>query len=194
MRQALACLLLLASLLAAVAAPAQVPKDMLYDPGKLPPTASTPALRIGDPAPDFTLPSIGGQMVSLSSYRGKKNVVLSFVPAAFTPVCSEQWPGYNLARELIEARNAIVLGITVDNLPTLHAWCHEMGDVWFPVLSDFFPHGEVARTYGILRPEGVSERAVFVVDTAGTIRYIDIHDINAKPDLETLVKELDKLR
>ncbi len=194
MRHALACLLLLASLLAAAAAPAQVPKDMLYDPGKLPPTASTPALRIGDPAPDFTLPSIGGQMVSLSSYRGKKNVVLSFVPAAFTPVCSEQWPGYNLARELIEARNAIVLGITVDNLPTLHAWCHEMGDVWFPVLSDFFPHGEVARTYGILRPEGMSERAVFVVDTAGIIRYIDIHDINAKPDLETLVKELDKLR
>lgn len=194
MRHALACLLLLASLLAAGAAPAQVPKDMLYDPGKLPPTASTPALRIGDPAPDFTLPSIGGQMVSLSSYRGKKNVVLSFVPAAFTPVCSEQWPGYNLARELIEARNAIVLGITVDNLPTLHAWCHEMGDVWFPVLSDFFPHGEVARTYGILRPEGMSERAVFVVDTAGIIRYIDIHDINAKPDLETLVKELDKLR
>lgn len=194
MRRVPATLALLTLLLAASQALAQVPKDMIYNPGQLPPTASTQMLKPGDPAPDFTLPSISGDPVSLSAYRGKKNVVLSFVPAAFTPVCSEQWPGYNLARELIEERGAIVLGITVDNVPTLHAWCHEMGDVWFPVLSDFYPHGAVAKEYGVLRPEGVTERAVFVIDKKGVIRYVDIHDINAKPDLETLIKELDKLQ
>ena len=69
-----------------------------------------------------------------------------------------------------------------------------MGNLWFPVLSDFWPHGKVAAMYGVLRSDGVSERALFVIDKKGIIRYIDVHDINERPPLESLVKELEKLK
>ena len=127
-------------------------------------------------------------------YRGKKTVVISFVPAAWTPVCSDQWPGYNMARSLFESNDAVLLGITVDNLPTLYAWTRQMGQLWFPVLSDFWPHGEVAARYGVLRSDGVSERALFIIDKAGIIRSIMVSDINKRPDLEWCAVELEKQR
>jgi peroxiredoxin len=68
-----------------------------------------------------------------------------------------------------------------------------MGKLWFPVLSDFWPHGGVADRYGVLRSDGMSERALFVIDKKGIIRYIDVHDINQRPSLEILFKELEKL-
>ncbi len=168
-------------------------KGKIYNPGILKPIDSKSTLRVGDKAPDFTLPSISGEKISISQYRGKKNVVISFVPAAWTPVCSDQWPGYNIAKEYFDKNDAILLGITVDNIPTLYAWTEEMGGLWFPVLSDFWPHGEVSKKYGILRTDGVSERAIFIIDKEGIIRYIDIHDINKRPKFEILVKELEKL-
>jgi peroxiredoxin (alkyl hydroperoxide reductase subunit C) len=67
------------------------------------------------------------------------------------------------------------------------------GNLWFPVLSDFYPHGAVASKYGVLRSDGVSERSLFVIDKKGIIRYLDVHDINKRPRLEVLVKELGKL-
>lgn len=168
-------------------------KGKIYNPGELKPVDSITTLKIGDRAPNFTLPSLSGENISLRQYRGEKNVVISFVPAAWTPVCSDQWPGYNIAKSLFEKYNALLLGITVDNIPTLYAWTNEMGDLWFPVLSDFWPHGAVAEEYGVLRSDGVSERALFIIDKKGIIRYIDIHDINTRPKLEVLIKELDKL-
>ena len=168
-------------------------KGKIYNPGKLKPVDSKTPLRVGMKAPDFTLPSLTGEKISLRQYRGKKNVVLSFVPAAWTPVCSGQWPGYNIAKSFFDRNDSILLGISVDNLPTLYAWTEEMGGLWFPVLSDFYPHGAVAKKYGILRPSGVSERALFVIDKKGIIRYIDVHNINEKPRLEVLIKELEKL-
>ena len=165
----------------------------IYDPGQLKPIDSILNVKVGDPAPDFTLPSISGQPVTLSQFRGRKNVVISFVPAAWTPVCSDQWPGYNLVQNLFEEKEAILLGITVDNIPTLFAWTQQMGDLWFPVLSDFWPHGAVAQRYGVLRSDGVSERALFVVDKAGILRAIHVADINVRPDLEWCVIELEKL-
>jgi peroxiredoxin (alkyl hydroperoxide reductase subunit C) len=86
-----------------------------------------------------------------------------------------------------------LLGITVDNLPTLFAWTNQMGKLWFPVLSDFWPHGLVADRYGVLRSDGTAERALIIIDKKGIIRYIDVHDINKRPRLETLVRELEKL-
>lgn len=172
---------------------AEVDDKCIYDPGKLQPRNTTEAIEVGDKAPDFTLPSVSGDKVSLSDYRGKKNVVISFVPAAWTPVCSKQWPGYNIAEDIFKDHDALLLGITVDNVPTLHAWTQQMGDLWFPVLSDFWPHGAVAAKYGVLRPEGVSERALFVIDKRGIIRYIDVHDINKMPRLDDLVAALEKL-
>ena len=166
----------------------------IYDPGILKPRDSKLKVKVGDLAPDFTLPSLSGKKITLSQYRGKKNVVLSFVPAAWTPVCSDQWPGYNIAKDIFEENDAILLGITVDNIPTLFAWTHEMGELWFPVLSDFWPHGKTASVYGVLRKNGVSERALFIIDKKGIIRYIDVHDINKRPDLKDLAEALDKLK
>ncbi len=168
--------------------------NKIFDTGKLKPVDSKSRLKIGDKAPNFILPSISGEKVSLKDFAGKKNVVISFVPAAWTPVCSEQWPGYNLVRNMFEENDAVLLGITVDSIPTLFAWTSEMGKIWFPVLSDFWPHGQVARQYGILRTSGTSERALFVIDKKGIIRYIDIHDINERPDLEVLSTEMQKLK
>ncbi len=169
-------------------------KDNIYITGPLKPRDSVLRVRVGQKAPDFTLPAVGGGKISLSQYRGKKNVVLSFVPAAWTPVCSDQWPGYNIAKDLFDAHDAVLLGITVDNIPTLFSWTHQMGDLWFPVLSDFYPHGMAAKKYGVLRSDGTTERALFVIDKRGVIRYIDVHDINKRPPLEDLVRELEKLK
>lgn len=165
----------------------------VYDMGHQKATDSVLKVKVGEPAPDFTLPSLSGDTVSLSDFRGKKRVVLSFVPAAWTPVCSDQWPGYNIAKGLFEKHQAMLLGITVDNLPTLFAWTRQMGDLWFPVLSDFWPHGAVAEKYGVLRSDGVSERALFVIDESGVIRHAEVSDINVRPKLETLMGELEKL-
>ena len=168
-------------------------KNNIYNPGILKATDSKVKVKIGQKAPGFTLPAVAGEKVSLQDYFGKKNVVLSFVPAAWTPVCSDQWPGYNIVKDLFDEHNTILLGITVDNIPTLFSWTNQMGKLWFPVLSDFYPHGQVAKRYGILRSDGVSERALFVIDKKGIIRYMDVHDINERPSLEILIKELEKL-
>ena len=168
-------------------------KNNIYNPGILKATDSKVKVKIGQKAPGFSLPAVAGEKVSLQDYFGKKNVVLSFVPAAWTPVCSDQWPGYNIVKDLFDEHNTILLGITVDNIPTLFSWTHQMGKLWFPVLSDFWPHGQVAKRYGILRSDGVSERALFVIDKKGIIRYMDVHDINERPSLEILIKELEKL-
>jgi len=168
-------------------------KDQIYNPGQLKPVDSVLKVKVGDPAPDFTLPAVAGGKITLSDFRGRKNVVLSFVPAAWTPVCSDQWPGYNIVKPLFDKHNAVLLGITVDNIPTLFAWTHQMGALWFDVLSDFWPHGAVAERYGVLRSEGTAERALIFIDTQGIIRHILVEDINRRPPLEEVVAGLDKL-
>jgi peroxiredoxin len=149
-------------------------KGNIYQVGTLKPIDSVLKLKVGERAPNFTLPSVSGEKVSLSQFQGKKNVVLSFVPAAWTPVCSDQWPGYNIAKDIFNQYDTILLGITVDNIPTLF-------------------HGAVAKGYGVLRSDGLSERALFVIDKKGIIRYIDVHDINKRPPLEDLVNALEKV-
>jgi peroxiredoxin (alkyl hydroperoxide reductase subunit C) len=199
-KTALITIVLMGILILALSVPAwaqthsEAYKDNIYSTGELKPVDSVLKVKVGDTAPDFMLFSITGQKVTLSQYRGKKNVVLSFVPAAWTPVCSDQWPGYNIVKDLFDKNDAVLLGITVDNIPTLYAWTNQMGKLWFPVLSDFYPHGKVAESYGVLRSDGTTERALFVIDKKGAIRYIDVHDINKRPPLEVLVRELEKLK
>jgi peroxiredoxin (alkyl hydroperoxide reductase subunit C) len=168
-------------------------KKNIYDPGQLKPIDSKLKVKIGEKAPDFTLPSLSGEKISLSQFNGEKNVVISFVPAAWTPVCSDQWPGYNLAKVIFDKNNAVLLGVTVDNLPTLYAWTNQMGDLWFPVLSDFWPHGKVSEMFGVLRSDGVAERALFIIDKKGILRYAHVSDINKRPNLKDLATALEKL-
>ena len=199
MRHSLTLFALAAALLLAAPCPAPaqgpgIPADRIFDVGTLEPVDSTLKVKVGDPAPDFTLPTIDGGTVTLAEFRGKKNVVLSFVPAAWTPVCSGQWPGYNIVQDMFDETNTQLIGVSVDNVPTLHAWVQEMGGVWFPVASDFFPHGRLADALGILRSNGEAERSLFLIDKEGIIRYIDVHDINSRPDLGPLVKAMRELK
>lgn len=89
--------------------------------------------------------------------------------------------------------HAQVLGISVDSVPCLKAWADSLGGITFPLLSDFFPHGKVAEDYGILREGGFSERAIFVIDKEGIIRYVDVHDIDKQPDNDELFQILAEL-
>ncbi len=164
-------------------------KENIFDPGILKPTDSQLKVKVGDRSPNFTLPSVAGEPV----IHAPPNRLSPVVPAAWTPVCSDQWPGYNMVQELFDQNDAVLLGITVDNIPTLFAWTNQMGKLWFSVLSDFWPHGAVAQSYGVLRSDGVSERALFLIDKKGIIRYINVNDINKRPPLEDLVKALKKL-
>ncbi len=170
-----------------------VPSSLIQSTGKLKPVDSQLAVRVGDRAPGFTLPAVSGKKVSLSDYRSRKHVILSFVPAAFTPVCSAQWPGYNLAVDVFTKHDAVMLGITTDNLPSLYAWTGLMGKLEFEALSDFWPHGKVAKAYGVLRSDGTSERALILIDKQGVIRWIGVHDINERPPLEDLAAALERL-
>ncbi|HAF62848.1 MAG TPA: hypothetical protein DCK95_11070 [Anaerolineaceae bacterium] len=89
--------------------------------------------------------------------------------------------------------NVQVLGISVDHVSCLKAWAESLGGITYPLLSDFWPHGEVAKKYGVLRSEGYTERAIFIIDKTGIIRYIDIHDIDDQPSNEVLLDELRKI-
>ncbi len=188
----LTCMIVCLSMATAYSA-SEAFKENIYNPGELKPIDSKLKVKVGDIAPDFTLPAVSGDDVTLSQYRGKKHVVMSFVPAAWTPVCSDQWPGYNIVRQMFDENDAVLLGITVDNIPTLYAWTKQMGDLWFPVLSDFWPHGAVAEKYGVLRSNGVSERALIFIDKKGVIRDIQVSDINVRPDLAQCAATLEKM-
>jgi peroxiredoxin (alkyl hydroperoxide reductase subunit C) len=198
MKRPLSAPLLLAVLMLLLPAPlaaqeSSIPKERIYETGQLKPLDSALKVKVGDPAPDFSLPTIDGKRVTLAEFRGKKNVVLSFVPAAWTPVCSGQWPGYNIVQDMFDQAETQLIGVSVDNVPTLHAWVQEMGGVWFTVASDFHPHGQLAEALGILRSTGEAERSLFLIDKEGIIRYIDVHDINSRPDLGPLVKAMQGL-
>jgi glutaredoxin len=89
--------------------------------------------------------------------------------------------------------DALVLGVSVDSVPSLQAWAKSLGGIHYPLLSDFYPHGELAEKYGVLRKDGRSERALFIVDKQGVVRYIDIHDIDDQPDNDVLLAELRRI-
>lgn len=150
----------------------------------------TETLKVGDTAPDFTLQDQDGRTVSLSAFRGTKNVVLIFHPLAFTSICNTQMPGYNKELQTFEGLETQVLGLSVDSSPAHRAWAEMLGGIDYPMLADFYPHGEVAKKYGVLRPEGVSERATIVIDKKGIVRSIEVHDMGTLPDQEKLMQTL----
>ena len=141
-------------------------------------------LAIGSPAPDFELSNHSRAPVRLSSFLGKKNVVLAFHPLAFTPVCATQMQTYERAQDRF----------SIDAGPSKNAWATALGGISFDLLSDFHPHGEVARAYGVMRGDGISERAIFVVDKAGKIAWAKKYDIPEQPDVEELFEKLAELR
>lgn len=148
------------------------------------------ALQVGDPAPDFTLPATLQDTVSLSQYRGRVNVVLAFYPFDWSPVCSLQLPGIQADLPQFQELNAQVLGISVDSRHSHKAFAEHLG-LEFPLLSDY--DKQVCQAYGVLRPNGSAERALFVVDRLGVIRYAHVSPIGEAPDNKPVLDALRKL-
>ena len=142
---------------------------------------TTETLKVGDSAPDFSLKGTGKTEFKLRDARGK-NVVLNFFPAAFSPVCANQMTSIQVEKARF-GEDTLVFGVSVDNTWTHEAFKRDRG-IDFEILSDFFPHGEVAKAYGLLYPNGASHRAVIGIDKAGVIRYIDDHAPLEVPELE----------
>ena len=149
-------------------------------------------LTAGTPAPDFSLRSAPDKTVRLSDLRGKP-VVLVFYPADWSPVCGDQVALYNEMREEFDEYGAQVVGISVDG-PWCHAAFAKARNLRFPLLSDFEPKGAVSRSFGAYRSnEGVSERALFVLDADGIIRWSYLSPANVNPGADGIFKALDSL-
>jgi mycoredoxin-dependent peroxiredoxin len=156
--------------------------------------SETPTLKVGDEAPDFTLKSQDGKTpFTLSELRGKKNVVLAFFPYAFSGACSAQLPGYEADLERFRSYDTEVVGISMDAHHSLRNWARQIG-VTFPLLSDFYPQGQVTDAYGVRHPAGMPERALFIVDKQGRIAWIHVHRPTGEvPDAEEIFAVLRKL-
>jgi len=155
--------------------------------------SETKTLKVGDVAPDFTLKTANREDWRLSDYRGKQNVVLAFIPFAFSSVCSVQLPSYEAELDRFKDFDAAVVSISLDSQYALNAWAKSM-HTSFPLLSDFYPQGQVVDLYGLRHPVGMSNRAVILVDKEGFIRYIEV--LNSPSDMphnEELFEALRKL-
>ena len=143
---------------------------------------------VGDKAPDFELPAVGDKRIKLSDYYGKKQVILSFHPLAWTGVCAEQMKDLQKNIQTLIDKDTVALGISVDSIPTKKAWAESLGVTQVEFLSDFHPKGAVASMYGIYIDEkGIGGRAVFVVDKQGIVRFAKVYPIQQKPDLSEII-------
>jgi peroxiredoxin len=149
-------------------------------------------LAAGTEAPDFRLPSGPEQELQLSDLRGQP-VILAFYPADWSPVCSDQMVLYQELAPEFKRHNAQVLGISVDGV-----WCHlafaRDRNLRFPLLADFEPKGEVARRYRVYRAgDGTSERALYVIDTDGVIRWSYVSPVSVNPGADGILNALENL-
>ena len=155
--------------------------------------AENEGLPVGIEAPDFTLPDADAKEISLSDFRGK-NVVLVFYPLDWSPACSDQLSLYQSELAEFEKLDAVVIGISVDSLYSHGAWSAVRG-ITFPLLADFHPNGEVSMLYKVMRhTEGFSERALYIIDKQGTIRYSHVSPlIHHIPDIYELFEQLEEI-
>jgi peroxiredoxin len=153
----------------------------------------TTALSAGTAAPDFALKSTPDQTVKLSEFRGRP-VVLVFYPADWSPVCGDQVALYNEMLSEFQEFDAEILGISVDG-PWCHAAFSHDRKLHFPLLADFEPKGEVARLYGVYRQnDGTSERALFVINTAGVIHWSYVSPVGVNPGAAGILSALEELQ
>jgi peroxiredoxin len=155
-------------------------------------TASSQPLPVGTPAPDFDLASGPDSRVRLSDLRGKP-VILVFYPADWSPVCGDELALFNEILPEFQRHDAELLGISVDGV-----WCHrayqQARNLNFPLLSDFEPKGAVSRAYGAYRPrDGFSERALFVIDRDGVVRWSYLSPVDVNPGADGVLNALEQM-
>ncbi|MBE8523805.1 peroxiredoxin [Amycolatopsis sp. H6(2020)] len=132
-------------------------------------------VEVGSEAPDFTLNDYNKQPVQLSSFRGDKPVLLVFYPFAFSGICTGELCQLRDEFADYDGKGVQVLGVSVDTPFSLKAWAEKEG-YQFPLLSDFWPHGEVAQAYGVFNSDaGLAVRGTFLIDTAGVVRFAEVN-------------------
>ena len=153
----------------------------------------TSALEAGTTAPEFELKATPDQSVRLKDFRGRR-LIMAFYPADWSPVCTDQMALYNEILPEFKELGAELVGISID-----HAWCHiafaQSRNLHFPLLADFHPKGEVAQRYGVYDDNiGMSERALFVIDEEGVIRWSYVSPIGVNPGADGILAALESMQ
>ncbi len=150
-------------------------------------------IKIGDKIPDFVLKDQHNNELRISDLKGKR-VLLSFHPLAWTKVCAQQMKSLEENVKRFEELNTVPLGLSVDSVPSKHAWAKkELNIKDTRLLADFWPHGEVAKKFGIFKEtEGFSERANIIVDEEQKVIFVKVYDIPQLPDIEEIIRFLKK--
>ncbi len=150
-------------------------------------------VEVGAQAPDFTLPDYNKQQVSLSDYRGQKNVLVVFYPFAFSGVCQGELCQVRDDLSSFQNEDVQILGVSVDTPFSLKAWADQEGYT-FPLLSDFWPHGETAQAYGVFNADaGMALRGTFLVDKEGAVRFAEVNQPGEPRDQSGWKKALAEL-
>ncbi|WP_419994628.1 peroxiredoxin [Streptomyces boninensis] len=157
----------------------------------IPPRTPPPA--VGEPAPDFTLRTQHGEPVRLADLRGERHTVLVFFPFAFTSVCTGELRALRDAQARFVNNDVQLLAVSCDSMHALRVFAEQEG-IDYPLLSDFWPHGNVSNAYGVFDDEkGCAVRGTFVIDKTGVIRWVVVNDLPDARDLNDYVKALDSL-
>jgi peroxiredoxin len=151
--------------------------------------AEKKVIQQGRKVKDFSLKDQNGQDFHLSEYRGEK-VLLSFHPLAWTSVCAKQMQALEKNKRSLDKLNTVAVGLSVDSVPSKAAWAKSLRIKNTRLLADFWPHGAVAKSMGILRAEGFSERANVIVNEAGKIIFVKVYPIRELPDMGEILRVL----
>ncbi|MFG3356199.1 peroxiredoxin [Streptomyces griseofuscus] len=151
------------------------------------------AIQVGDKAPDFELKDNHGRTVRLADFRGEKNVVLLFYPFAFTGVCTGELCELRDNLPKFADRDTQLLAVSNDSIHSLRVFAEQEG-LEYPLLSDFWPHGNVSRDYGVFdKDKGCAVRGTFIIDKDGVVRWTVVNGLPDARDLNEYVKALDTL-
>ncbi|MEV5353098.1 peroxiredoxin [Streptomyces sp. NPDC093516] len=151
------------------------------------------AIQVGEKAPGFELRDNHGRTVRLSDFRGRQNVVLLFYPFAFTGVCAGELGELRDNLPRFADRDTALLAVSNDSVPTLRVFAEQEG-LEYPLLSDFWPHGNVSRAYGVFdEDKGCAVRGTFVIDKEGVVRWTVVNDLPDARDPDDYLKALDSL-
>jgi peroxiredoxin len=144
---------------------------------------------VGKKLKDFKLKDQNGRDFLLAGCRGKR-VLLSFHPLAWTTVCAQQMKSLERNKKALDKLNTAAVGLSIDSVPSKAAWAKSLKIKNTRLLSDFWPHGGVAKSLGILRAEGFSERANIIVDEAGKVMFVKVYPIKQLPDIAEILAVL----
>ena len=147
------------------------------------------AVKKGRKVKDFRLKDQNGKDFHLGEYKGKR-VLLSFHPLAWTPVCALQMQSLEKSKKALDKLNTVAVGLSIDSIPCKAAWAKSLKIKNTRLLSDFWPHGGVAKSLGILRVEGFSERANIIIDEAGKVMFVKVYPIKQLPDIGEILTAL----